>query len=271
MDIRFAEHPSFHKAAAGMVGGSVLAALALHPLTAHAPYVAGCVGIAAGAGLAYGKLGVRVVAAAAAVTPLFVLVPSWPVLGLSALILALGLAVGGPRGLRAVLGIGLSAVTTLVAVWCATRIIGARETQSWPGLAASLVGAAAMGMVGILAMLPRHVKLVLDPVSAAVKTLPTTLDAEVKSLCERAVAIWDTTKDRLADTDAGKSLLRDGVLKTLEVATKSADVKLQPGSEADLVTRMTEMDARIAAATDDEVKQQYTSARAALDDQRRYR
>lgn len=271
MDIRFGEHPAFHKAAAGMVGGSVLAALALHPLTAHAPYVAGCVGIATGAGLAYGKLGLRLVAAAAAVTPLFVMVPSWPVLAGSALLLALGLAAGGPRGVRGVAGIALSTVTALVAIWCATRIVGARETQGWPGVATSLAGAAAMGMVGILAMLPRHLRLALDPVGAAIRALPVALDAEVKSLCDRAVAIWATTKDRLADTDAGRALVRDGVLKTLEVASKSADVKLQPGSGADLATRMTEMDARIAAATDDEVKQQYTAARAALDDQRRYR
>ncbi len=254
-----------------MVGGGLLAALALHPLTPLAPYAAGFVGIAAGASFAYGKPGLRIAAAAAAIAPLFVMTVTWPILALSSLVLALGLAIGGPKGARGVLGVAVATVTSLVAMWCAMRVVGARETQSWSGLMVSGVAGAAMGMVGVMAMLPRHLKLALDPVQTAVKALPTAMDKEVRDLCDRAVAIWDTTKERLGDTDAGKSLVRDGVLKTLEVATKSAEVKLAPGSGDDLAKRMTEMDARIAAATDDEVKAQYTSARAALDDQKRYR
>jgi len=128
-----------------------------------------------------------------------------------------------------------------------------------------------MGMVGVLAMLPRHLKLALDPVSAALRNLPAGLDPEVANLCARSVAIWNSTKDRLPDSDPGKNLVRDGVLKTIEVAAKSADVKLTGANDAELAARMEELDKRIAAATDAEVKTQYTAARAALDDQRRYR
>jgi hypothetical protein len=126
-----------------------------------------------------------------------------------------------------------------------------------------------MGMVGILAMLPRHVKVQIDPVQAAIRNLPTTLDPEVKGLCDRAVAIWTTSKERIVD-EAGKNLVRDGVMKTLEVATKSVEVKISGAGEVELRTRMEELDRRIAQATDDEIKSQYTSARASLEDQRRY-
>ncbi len=271
MDIRFGDHASFHKAALGMVGGSLLLGLALHPATPLAPIAGGILGIAAGASFAHGKARWRMAAAGAAVIPLLALAPSWPILAGVASMLALGLSIGGPRGIRGALGVGLAAATVLVAMWCALRIDGASQTASWPLWVKHATSAAAMGMVGILAMLPRHLVLALDPVSAALKKLPSTLDPEVQSLCNRSVAIWNTTKDRLADSDPGKQLVQDGVLKTIEVAAKSADVKLTGANDTELLARMEELDKRIAAATDAEVKSQYTSARAALDDQRRYR
>jgi hypothetical protein len=128
-----------------------------------------------------------------------------------------------------------------------------------------------MGIVAALAVLPRHLALVIDPVQAALKSLPAGLDSEVRHLCERSVEIWSGAKERLSDGDPGRDLVRDGVLKTLEVAVKSAGVKPLGPSEQELATRMSDLDQRIAAATDAEVKAQYTAARAALDDQRRYR
>jgi hypothetical protein len=83
-------------------------------------------------------------------------------------------------------------------------------------------------------------------------------------------AIWSTAQDQITD-EAGRNLVRDGVLKTLEVAARSADVKITGPSEAELAQRMADLDQRIAAPTDHEVKTQYQSARAALDDQQRYR
>jgi len=61
------------------------------------------------------------------------------------------------------------------------------------------------------------------------------------------------------------------VLKTLEVAARSAGVKITGPSEAELAQRMADLDQRIAAATDSEVKTQYEAARVALGDQQRYR
>src|SRR5687768_6406131 len=102
MDIRFADHPSFQRAAAGMVGASLLFGVALHPVTAMAPVAGGILGIAAGAAVAYGKPAWRMVPALAALVALFALPPSWPTMAAVAAILSLSLAIRGPRGFRGV-------------------------------------------------------------------------------------------------------------------------------------------------------------------------
>ncbi|HEX4418850.1 MAG TPA: hypothetical protein VH165_13155 [Kofleriaceae bacterium] len=270
MDIRFADHPSFQRAAAGMVGGALLFGTALHPVTAQAPLAGGVLGIAAGAVIAHGKPGWRLAGAGLALALLFALPASWPVVAGAAGVLALALAIGGPRGVRGLAGVVIGALAVLVAMWCALRIGHARQTMLWPALARTAVSAAAVGVVGALAMLPRHLRLVIDPVRGALARLPANLDAEVRDLCDRAATIWRSAQDQIAD-DSGRALVRDGVLKTLEVAARSAELKLTGPTEAELAKRTADLDQRIAAATDGEVKAQYQSARAALADQQRYR
>lgn len=276
MDIRFGDHGSFHKAAVAMVGSSLLFGLALHPVTAWpvAPVAGGVLGIACGAAIAHGRAPWRLLAAVAACAPLFTMKLGWPMLALIASVLALGVAVGSHRGLKGLLSIGIGAGVALLGMWCALKISTAYETRNWPEWIKYGTSAAAMGMVGVLAMLPRHLSFALDPVATAVRNLPANLDPEVRGLCDRSVAIWNTTKDKLADGDGGKTLVRDGVLKTLEVAAqtaKTAGGKLEGASDLELASRMDDFDKRIAAATDPDVKAQYQQARAALDDQRRYR
>ena len=173
--------------------------------------------------------------------------------------------------MRGALAMMLGAAVTLLAMWAALRIGFAKQTMTWSSWTRDIASAAAMGMIGVLAMLPRHLRVSLDPVQAARARLPTDLDGEVRELCNRSLAIWNNAKDKLGDDDPGKQLVRDGVLKTLEVAAKSSDVKAAGASDAELAKRMEDLDQRIAAASDAEVKAQYQSARAALDDQRRYR
>ncbi len=270
MDIRFGDHPSFHRAAAGMVGSSLLLGLALHPITPLAPLVGGVVGTAMGAAIGYGRAPLRLIAGALATIPLF-LSPMWGALAISAGVLSLGLAFGNLRGAKGALAVMLGTLLGLVAMWTALRIGHARQTATWPALLTAGVAAAAMGMVGILAMLPRHLSIAVDPVQAALRRLPAKLDPEVRALCNRSASIWSNVKDQLGAEDSGKTLVRDGVLKTLEVAAKSAEVVLPGSSDDELNARMADLDRRIAAATDTEVKTQYQAARAALDDQQRYR
>jgi hypothetical protein len=293
MDLRFGDHPSFHRAAAGMVGASAALGLGLHAVTHTgtqassvapiAPIAAGLAGIAIGTAFAHGKAAWRIGAAAVACVPLFVMAPSWPMLAAIAAVMALAIGLAGRgtdtfdgrayslRGARGALSVMLGAATVLLAMWAALRIGFARETAAWPSWARDMTSAGAMGMIGVLAMLPRHVRMSLDPVGAAVRRLPAELDGEVRELCNRSLAIWTNAKEKLADADPGKQLVRDGVLKTLEVAAKSSGLDPAGTSEQDLAKRMANLDERIAAATDAEVKTQYQAARAALDDQRRYR
>lgn len=239
-------------------------------MTPLAPLAGGLLGIAAGAAIAHGRVAWRMLGAAAALALLLAASPSGPALAGIAAVVSLSLAAGGPRGLRGLVGATLGAVTVLVALWCALRITHARETADWPALATTIVAAAAVGIVGALAMLPRHIEIFVDPVRAAVKNLPATLDAEVHGLCARATAIWSAAEARIRE-ESGRRLIRDGVLKTLEVAARSADVKVTGPSDAELAQRVADLDQRIAAASDGEARAQYQAARAALEDQQRYR
>lgn len=278
MDIRFGDHPSFHRAAAGMVGGSAALGLALHPATQMAPFVAGIGGLAIGSALGYGKPAWRLALGAAACAPLLLIKPSVATmttntvtLAIAAATMGIALAAFGLRGMRGAIAVMLGATVTLLGMWAALRVGYAKQTMMWPGWAKDLASATAMGMIGVFAVLPRHLKVSMDPVTAALRRLPNELDSEVRELCNRSMAIWDTAKDKLADNDPGKNLVQEGVLKTLEVAMKSADVKAQGATDAELTRRADDLDARIAAASDAEVKAQYQSARSALEDQRRYR
>jgi hypothetical protein len=275
MDIRFGDHPSFHRAALGMVGGSAALGLALH-LVKPGPsptgaLIAGLGGIAIGAAWGYGKPAWRIAAAALACVPLLAMTTTVTSLSISAAIMGVGVAAFGLRGMRGALAVMLGATATMLAMWGAHRVGAAKQTAEMSLLFRDVASAAAMGMMGVFAVLPRHLKVSLDPVTAALRRLPTNLDSEVRDLCTRSMTIWNNAKDKLADNDPGKNLVRDGVLKTLEVAAKSAEVSAQGATDAELTKRMGDLDTRIAAATDSEVKAQYVSARAALEDQKRYR
>src|SRR5688572_8633111 len=100
MDIRFADHGSFQRAAGCMVGGALLFGAALHPVTPLAPLAGGILGIAAGASVAHGRPIWRLALAGVALIPLFALTASWPVMAGVAALVAVALAISGPRGPR---------------------------------------------------------------------------------------------------------------------------------------------------------------------------
>lgn len=253
-----------------MVAGALVFGAALHAVTPLASIAGGTLGIALGAGLAHGRWLARLLGAGCAMAVLCLAMPSWTALIGAAASLAIAVAAGGPRGLRGALGAVLGAVALLTAIWCALRIGQARQTVHWPAIATTMVSAAAMALVGVLATLPRHLQLVRDPVQAALKRLPAALDAEVRALCGRAAAIWQAVQQRGID-DSAAELVRDGVCKTLEVAASSTGLAHAGPSDPELAQRISDLDQRIAGATDGEVKAQYQAARAAVGDQQRYR
>lgn len=277
MEVRFADHSKFHRAAAGMVGASALLGLALSPVTGLAPVVGGLAGVALGATFAHGRPVWRLAPAMLAVGGILLFANHGlatstlaPVLAVGSLVFGAGLAVG-LRGVRGLLSLALGATVALLATWTALRFDHAHALHAWPTWLVSSLSATAMGIVGVLAMLPRHLAVTIDPVAAAVRRLPAGLPADVKDLCDRSVKIWTSTKHELRADEPGRGLVRDGVLKTLEVAVKTAKADGSGPRDADIQSRIADLDTRIAAATDAEAKAQYESARAALADQARYR
>jgi hypothetical protein len=277
MHLGFADHASFHRAAAGMVLGSLAAGSIAHAATsgaAIAPLLGGLAGLGLGAGWAYGRRAWRLAAMALAAVPLLTMALQWPALIVSGALAGLGLAVGGSRGAAGGRGAVVWSATAgvlLLAMWCGLRVDTAQETHGWPGWITDGVAAAAIGAVAMLAALPRHLTIEVDPVTAALRRLPASLDHELRQLCDRATCIWAAAAPQLRAADRERALLRDGVVKTLEVAARSAEVRAIGPSDAELTARVADLEQRIAAATDDEVKAQYTAARAGLEDQRRYR
>jgi len=270
MNVRFADHASFQRVAFGMAGGGLVLGGALAPVTRWAPVAGGILGIAAGAAIGHGRPVGRLVLAGGALALLLGFGPSVPALAAVAGLGALGLAIGGPREGRGLLAVLIGAACVLVAMGCALRIASACEAAGWPPVLASAAGAAALGLVGALATLPRHLQVARDPVRAALACLPPGLEPDVQALCDRAAAIWHTTHGKLADP-AGAALLRDGVLAVLAVAARSTEVAPSGPSEPELARRSAELDERIATAGDGEARAQYERARGALADQQRYR
>jgi hypothetical protein len=276
MDVRFVDHAKFHRAAAGMVGGATALSLALHPLTAFAPVLGGVGGIAFGAALAHGRPRWRLASALVAGGALTVLSGSdlamttlAPLLAALSIAFGVGLAVG-VRGVRGVIALAAGAAVPLAATWCALRFDHAATLHTWPDWLVAGIAGAAMGAVGVLAMLPRHLVFATDPVAAAVRRLPAGLATELRELCDRSVAIWTSAKRDLAN-EPGLALVQGGVVDTLDVAVRAAQVTAAGPGDAEIATRIADLDGRIAAASDAEVKVQYESARAALADQQRYR
>lgn len=276
MDLRFDNHPGFHRATLAMVAlGAGLSALAV-PLAnrlAIAPtLIGGALAIALGAGVAYGGLRWRGALGVLACLPV-AFSATWGALIATSALCAVAVAVGAGSQRRVAIAAVVGAAAALIASWASLRVFYAAETESWAPLVRAVAGGAAMGLVGTVATLPRHLQWQGDAVAAATRTLPIGLDAEVRQLCLRATKIWHDAKDRLQGDPSSKELLRTGVLKVLEVARRGSEGMSQvpPSSEQELAQRMAELDARIAAATDAEAKAQYQAARDGLDDQRKYR
>ena len=153
----------------------------------------------------------------------------------------------GDRGLwparhaRARSRVMFGAAVTLLAMWAALRIGFAQQTldagralDARRGVARRRWAWSACSRCCRATCASR-----VDPVQAALRRLPRRArQPRSASLCDRSIAIWTSAKDKLADGDPGKNLVRDGVLKTLEVAAKSADVKVAGASEAELAKRM---------------------------------
>jgi len=272
MELRFSHHESFHRAAITMVavgfGSGALAHLVSWPHGLPAGLIGGTLGIVAGAAVAYQKALPRLLLA---VLGCAVMVASntWAALIGGGVVTALALALG-TSGVRRYATIFLGTGVAVLASWVALRISFAQQTHDWSGALIDGTAAAAMGMLAAVALVPRHVSFGRDVVAAAVARLPLGLDSEVRALCNQSVTLWNQAKNGLAADPENRELLRQGVVKVLEVAAKES-APAAGGSEQSLRERIAELDVRIGNATDDETRTQYQSAKQALSEQQQYR
>lgn len=272
MELRFSQHESFHRAAIAMVatgfGFGALAHLVSWPHGLPAGLIGGTLGVVAGAALGYQRLWPRLALGVLACAALAVSNTWAAMIGCGA-VTALALALGTQGG-RRYATIALGTAVSVVACWVAIQISFAQQTHAWSGALVDGTAAAAMGMLGALALLPRHVGIGRDAVVAAVARLPLGLDTEVRNLCNQSVSLWTQANARMVSDPENRDLLRQGVVKVLEVAAKES-APLASGSDAALRERIVELETRIGNATDDETRTQYQAAKQALTEQQLYR
>jgi hypothetical protein len=249
MTLAFRDHEGFQRAALAMTACGAAAGLAAHLLGRLWP----------GAGSPTALLG----GGAGSVT-------GWAVLALLALGVALALRAPEASRRWTALGAVVGAAVLLLALRAGLQILSAQELAAWPRWLVAAASGGAASLIAIGALLPRHVRVARDPVAAAVAGLPAGLDGEVRDLVERGRAVWTELHTRLAVDPASQDLVRDGVLRMVDVARRSADVPVDLASSGERIARRAaELDARVAAATDEIAAGQYRQARAALDDQQR--
>jgi hypothetical protein len=280
MDLRFVDHPGFHRSSVALVATSTLAGAALGvlpPLAYDAPDLArepdtvlvlALVAAALALGKSFGRIPARVgLALAAGLWLWFSRGAGW---GVSALgfagFAAAALAVGPSRHW---LGRVLSAVVIVAAAWAASRVAGAEELVNWPrGLRLAVAGLG-FGLVALAALVPAHVLAVIDPIAPLRRALPVDMDPELSGLCQRTVGIWQVSRGKMAADDPSMPLLRDGVARVLESARRVVESQARQPHEPSLDERIVALDQRLAATSDEATGEQYRAARAALDEQKR--
>ncbi|MGH7856343.1 MAG: hypothetical protein ACREQY_03365, partial [Candidatus Binatia bacterium] len=138
-------------------------------------------------------------------------------------------------------------------------VLIARETAPLPNFLEFMLASTAMASVTIAALLPRHL---------TVQRQPRVADPEVRALLERGTAVLHQVEGRLDGEN--RALLREGVTRLHEMATRWTAAGAPEDTTEVLEARGNDLDARVDAATDEVVRDQYRAARAAVEDQLRY-
>ncbi len=266
--LRFVDHPGFHRTFAAMAIGAAAGGAAMAALggVESPALVGGTVGALAGLSWAEQprrawRMGLRLCAAAAG---LALVLAGFALAGVTVAI-GLGLALGATRRRAPIVAVA-GAFAGFWAAWAASRVMSAQETASLALPLTGMLAGASVGLAASLAAATRHVMIVADPVHAAYRALPP-MSGEARELVERGRTIWQKTAD-LPLGDDNRELVKDGVLRLFGVADRLQAAPVLDAAEVD--RRVAELDQRIAACSDAIAREQYTEARAALVDQRRY-
>jgi hypothetical protein len=280
--LRFRDHQGFHRAALQMAAAGGAAGLVAHLLTGAvtAPLSMALIAGAAVVGAMAPQLwtarelalrGTLIALAAAGLA----LLPRWgaPAAGLAlfgglfAAALSLGL-----RGRAFLLAVSGGALIAVLGRHAMAQVAGAQELASLPHWLAAAVAGSVFSVVSVVALVPRHLQLVGDPVGDAYRGVAPSVDGEVKELVDRGYTLWGKAADGLHDDDPHRETLAEGIIRLFAVADRWQ--RSNPEAAADnaeaLSARVGELDRRIEATGDEVARQQYGQARDALAEQLRY-
>jgi hypothetical protein len=141
-----------------------------------------------------------------------------------------------------------------------------------PAWATAALGGGAFALVTAAALLPRHLYVAHDPVSAAHRELRGALSGEVAELVDRGHRLWTGSAARLPEGDLHRRTLEEGVLRLFDVARHwRADGPEGAAAEtAALTDRLATLEARIAGGGDAVAREQYQQAAEAVREQLGY-
>ncbi|RMH37747.1 MAG: hypothetical protein D6689_20650 [Deltaproteobacteria bacterium] len=176
------------------------------------------------------------------------------------------------RGVRAVATVAAAAILVVIARATFGSIATARELASLPPWLASAIGGAAFGLIGAVALVPRHVRWSRDRVAEAARALRGAPGDEVSAVAARAVALWRRVDESATADDATRAAVQDAVLEVLATARqwRAAAAGRAVEDAAALAARLDALDRRGREARDPVARAEYARARAAVAEQLRY-
>lgn len=280
--LTFRDHEEFHRAAIHMAVAGTMAGLAANVAGLAWPGfgpLAGAWGLAAVAGAAaYGAARPserNQVRALLTCLVLALVAGLGQVLERRGLLFALPVAILLARGLtgrRFAVGVLGAFAATLVARFVLVKLTSAPELASWPPWLVAAGSGAAFAFTLVLALLPRHLEVIIDRVAEARARHRPRLTGEVAELADRAHALWQKVESTLDRADPARRAIEDSVVRLYDVAGRwqavESDGARQPADA--LVERMQQIDSKLAATEDPVAKEQYEQARGALAEQLRY-
>lgn len=177
----------------------------------------------------------------------------------------------GNRGLGAVLAGSVGALGGVLAVEVGYRVSTAAELSTVPPVGLAVLAGAAFALTMAVPLAWTHLVLISDLIARRYPEVRKSTTGEIQELVIRAHGVWNQVRD-LPEDDANRQLLNEAVLKLFDTAERwgAADADTQRDSEASLRERMESLSARIEATSDDQVREEYKQAHAALGEQLKY-
>jgi hypothetical protein len=287
MTLRFEDHQEFHRAALAMGVCGALAGLAVHVVDlvfpgAAAPGSPWCLALLAGAA-GYGAACPPARNRPRALIALVAVVLALEVaLGLArfgksetaggaalALAFAALLARGGRRPL--VVAPAAAAAALLMRFVYASLVAAGQDAHVPPWILAAAAGAA-FGFVGVLGVVPRHLRLRRNRVAAAYAACRDLLGGEMRELAERGMGVWAKMNAEGEPESPVRDTIEDSVVRLFDVGRKWAQVESDGARTpaGKLVERMDAIQAKLERCEDAIARGQYQQAHAALAAQVRY-